>query len=299
MTLVEVLAVVGVVGVLASLLLPAVQLVRGAADRSMCQNNLKQVGLALQSYHDTLGRLPPGPGPEFAAGTPEGMLSWMALILPFLEADPLWGLSERACRTEPDARKSPPHVGYTTPVRSYVCGADPRLMRTGVTPHGRTAAFTSYLGIAGSFVGPAAVVDPDGTVHAAPGVFGERPGVRFGDITDGASQTIAVGERPPAAGFHAGVWYTHRIVEPNTGPDGDIRYGQPWMTGDRCSAASGKFGPGRLDNPCDRNHLWSLHRGGANFLFADGGVRFLSHSADAVMPGLSTRAGRDTVELPE
>ena len=300
-SLVEVLVVMSIVGVLVGLLLPAVQDVRGAAARASCQNNLKQIGLALHNYHGTHGRLPPGPDARIGPENPEWVLSWMALILPYLEADPLWGITSRACRAEPDARKNPPHVGIATPVKTFVCAADARLLRPGVTPAGRTAAFTSYLGIAGSFIGPAVDRQNNGrTIRAAPGVFGERPGVRLGDITDGTSNTIAAAERPPPATFQAGVWYTDAVVDLETGPDGYLRYGQPWLPGAAgpCGAAGYRFGPGRLDNPCDRNHLWSLHRGGANFLFADGGVRFLTHSADAILPAVCTRAGGETVELP-
>ncbi len=58
------------------------------------------------------------------------------------------------------------------------------------------------------------------------------------------------------------------------------------------------FGPGRLDNPCDRLHLWSLHPGGANFLFADGSVRFLPYSARNVLDALASIQGGEVVEVP-
>ncbi|MFO0803834.1 MAG: H-X9-DG-CTERM domain-containing protein [Gemmataceae bacterium] len=65
-----------------------------------------------------------------------------------------------------------------------------------------------------------------------------------------------------------------------------------------CSPTSQAFRPGRLENPCDVNHFWSPHPGGANFAFADGSVRFLSYSADPIMPALATRAGGEVVEIP-
>jgi prepilin-type processing-associated H-X9-DG protein/prepilin-type N-terminal cleavage/methylation domain-containing protein len=294
-TLIEVLVVVGVIGVLVGLTMPAVQSTRDAAARASCQNNLRQVGLALQNFDAAHGRLPPA-DPRTASHSPDTLLSWMALILPQVEQGELWAASAAACRTSMNPRRSPPHVGYTTPVKVYVCAADQRLMSTGTMPSGRVAAFGSYLGVAGSFVGPAVQVSDGGrTIRAAPGVFGERPGIRLGDIADGASQTIMVAERPPPASFQAGVWYTNLVTDPDTGPDGTFRYGQPWMSGDRCAAAGTRFGPGRLDNPCDRNHLWSLHRGGANFAFADGSVRHLPHAADSVLPALSTRAGGEVI----
>jgi prepilin-type processing-associated H-X9-DG protein len=161
------------------------------------------------------------------------------------------------------------------------------------------AAFTSYIGVAGSFVGSAVIIEDGGnTVRAAAGVFGAAPGNRLTDITDGTSQTLMVAERPPPNTFSAGFWYGRHNDEVNSGPDEMMRYGQPWPMSDGCRSAGYHFGPGRVDNPCDRNHFWSLHRGGANFLFADGSVHFMGYSADSVMPALSTRAGGEVSEIP-
>jgi prepilin-type processing-associated H-X9-DG protein len=108
-----------------------------------------------------------------------------------------------------------------------------------------------------------------------------------------------VGERPPPDTFQAGIWYTALVQQPDTGPDGVMIYGGPWTVGDRCLSAGLRFGPGRTDNPCDRNHLWSLHRGGANFLFADGSVRFLADAAESLLPALATRAGGEVATPPD
>lgn len=59
------------------------------------------------------------------------------------------------------------------------------------------------------------------------------------------------------------------------------------------------FGPGRVDNPCDRYHFWSLHPGGANFLFADGSARWLSYSAQPLIVPLATRNGGETVSVSD
>lgn len=67
---------------------------------------------------------------------------------------------------------------------------------------------------------------------------------------------------------------------------------------DNCPAGPYHFGPGRATNRCDVLHFWSLHIGGANFLFADGSVRFLSYSADDVLPALATRSGGEAVTAP-
>src|SRR5690606_38053277 len=91
-TLVELLVVIAIIGVLVSLLLPAVQAAREAARRTQCSNNMKQLGLALHNYHDTHGRFPPQA--IYGPGAPPYTLpyhhTWMVMILPFIEQQPLY-----------------------------------------------------------------------------------------------------------------------------------------------------------------------------------------------------------------
>jgi prepilin-type processing-associated H-X9-DG protein len=68
-----------------------------------------------------------------------------------------------------------------------------------------------------------------------------------------------------------------------------------WNIGTSCPESKINFQPGRVDDPCDQVHYWSLHPGGSNFLFADGSVRFLSYDADSVLPALATRDGGETI----
>jgi prepilin-type processing-associated H-X9-DG protein len=71
------------------------------------------------------------------------------------------------------------------------------------------------------------------------------------------------------------------------------------MIDDRCPSNGYRFVPGRPGSQCDVYHFWSLHPGGANWLFADGSVRFLRYDADSVLPALATRAGGETASLPD
>lgn len=89
-TLVELLVVIAIIGILVALLLPAVQFAREAARRMSCQNNLKQIGLALQLYHDAYKQYPPGAlGPTGSASAAEKLHTWCALTLPFVEQSSL------------------------------------------------------------------------------------------------------------------------------------------------------------------------------------------------------------------
>ncbi len=285
--LVELLVVVGLVGLLLGLLLPAVQQVREAAARVHCHNNLKQIGLALHHSHDTHGRLPPLPSRGQA--DPQFLLSWMALILPQMGEGPLWAATEQAVRARPRwPFDNPPHVGLATVVKPYACPNDGRLLAPLRDQDGLTAAFTSYLGVNGA--------------AGKGGVIGALPGIRLGEITDGTSLTLMVGERPPPDTLQAGWWYS-RIRLPGAvwgllyGPEGSMPVETAGLPDDPCSGPF-VFGPGRLDNPCDRYHFWGLHPGGANFLFADGGVRYLPYSARPLMASLATRSGGEVVSLP-
>jgi prepilin-type processing-associated H-X9-DG protein len=101
--------------------------------------------------------------------------------------------------------------------------------------------------------------------------------------------------------LHVGAWYDPSLADPAWSYDdywrglGMVAY----YAGDlgRCRGPF-QFGPGRIENPCDSAHIWSLHSGGANFLFADGSVHFLRYSARDILPALATRAGGEVVTLP-
>ena len=144
------------------------------------------------------------------------LLSWMSLILPQMEQDNLWQTSVAACQADSITFHNPPHVAYATVVRAYACPADGRLLQPLVTPTEDRAAFTSYIGIAGTFgvVANNRIVTP-----RSRGVLGNSPGIRLTDITDGTSQTLMVGERPPPATLQAGVVQYHL-------PDGAIWWPQ-------------------------------------------------------------------------
>jgi prepilin-type processing-associated H-X9-DG protein len=299
-TVVELLVVIGVVGILTGLLLPAVQAARESARRTQCLNNLRQIGLALHLHHDIHGCIPP----NRATGKPHDpslLLHWTALILPQMEQASLWTRSEDACRIDPISYHNPPHVGHATVVHSYVCPSDSRLFVPLLMTNDERAAFASYLGVSGSLHGATRIQGPGRTLLLpASGVLGSRPGTRFAEITDGMTQTLMVGERPPPASLEAGRWYSsfgHGATFP--GPDGAMLIPQSVLfVEDVCYSSGPGFGPGRIDNSCDRFHFWSLHPGGANFLFADASARYLSYTAALIMPALATRSGNETVEIP-
>ena len=292
-SLIELLVVIGIIGILLSLLLPAVQQVRGAASSSACQNNLRQVGLSLHHFHDVYHQFPPVPVAKSAAHDANNLLSWMALMLPQMEDAPLYASSIRACQMDTDVTKNPPHIGFATVIPSYVCPADGRLLSPLTDSLGVTAAFTSYVGIYGA-IAPGSLIGQEGAL-------GFGGGGRMNAVTDGLSNTIMVGERPPPDSLQAGWWYPGFWGDTNgaRGPNNGIVLGGVQVVfNNGCRQLKGTFSPGVTSNPCDRFHLWSLHTGGANFLFADGSVRFLTYTSEPIMLPLATRAGGEVFDLP-
>ncbi len=280
-TLIELLVVV-IIGVLVGLLLPAVQKVRAGAARLSCQNNLKQIGLALHSYEGGNGVLPPGVA-KAASGEPYPGLSWLGHLLPYVEQGPLWEVSRRAYAARPGDPYRPPHSGIMTPVRVYSCPADVRQQAPHYTHRGYLVALTGYLGNLGT------------DFRSPSGVLYRGSRTRFTDITDGMSNTLLVGERPPSPDYWFGWWYAG-AGEAGTGSTDMVLGAQELNIStsvyiNQCPAGPYNYRPGKLDDMCDVFHYWSVHTGGANFLCCDGSVKFLPYSADAVLPALATRAG--------
>lgn len=288
--LVEVLVVVGVIGLLVGLLLGAVQSARGAAARAGCAGHLRQLGVASAQHHDTLGRLPqpyrfqPVPGKRQPVPLP-----WTNDLLPFLEQEALWRTIVPAHQLA-FGSEHPPHVGLVTVVKVFACPADGRLGGPITDDLGYTAAYGSYLGVV--------------EFHTRPAAMDAARLVRMTDVTDGASQTLLLGERPPPGRALAGNWYTNAVPDPYNATTANYSYGNAIQVAWDIAVAPGgqcrgpfQFGPGRVENPCDSHHFWSLHPGGANFLYVDGSVHFHTYAAAAVLPALATRAGGEVVSV--
>jgi prepilin-type processing-associated H-X9-DG protein len=287
-SLVETLVVIGIVGLLLGLLLPAVQRVRDAASRLSCENNLHQIGIACHNYHVTQGTLPPSIIP-IQIGHDLIELPWGVLILPYIEQDGLAKQTHDAFLRQPFSYINPPHVGLATVIKTYTCPSDGRLAYPITDDQGFTVAYGSYQGVSGGS-------------RTDDGAMGFYRGINLLEILDGTSQTLLIGERPPPGKLLAGSWYTMNVPDPNWTQDvysfGGRRPAMPvyWERNEGGCRGPFRFGPGRIENPCDCNHFWSLHYGGANFVFADGSVHFMSYSAVSIMVPLATRAGGEIVD---
>jgi prepilin-type N-terminal cleavage/methylation domain-containing protein/prepilin-type processing-associated H-X9-DG protein len=278
-TLIELLVVIAIIAVLLGLLLPAVQKVREAAARLQCENNLKQVGLALHDYHDTAHAFPPGYVSGYdAAGNDTGPgWGWAAYLLPHIEQQNLYTAARLDQPIEAPANASV----RVTPVKTYLCPSDS-------APPTWTARRYDALGNPGAalcdvasanYVGVFGVTEPgvDGE-----GVFYRNSAVRIADITDGTSNTLVVGERGHALAPAA--W-----VGAVTGAEI-----YPYNSSNMVLGHTGEsHGPAM---PVDVNNFSSRHTGGVNFAFADGHVSFLTAAvSQAVYQALSTRAGGEPV----
>jgi prepilin-type N-terminal cleavage/methylation domain-containing protein/prepilin-type processing-associated H-X9-DG protein len=294
-TLIELLVVIAIIAVLIGLLLPAVQKVREAANRIHCMSNLKQIATALHSYHDTNNFFPhaydaralfldPSKTPVTnGRSTTIVTKSWATLILPFIEQDNL------------------DHAGYDTyhqrDVSIYACPSDPRGggVYIGTNSYG-VQGLTDYLAVTGTmtFIGNP---DTGWTRPKCNGVIYESSRTRIADITDGTSNTLLAGERPPSPDLFWG-WWTWSAFDASLGVRDTFAVYE--VTGEFPTVLCTSFfpenyRPGNSRNNCDTHHFWSMHPGGGNWIYADGSVRFMDYQSNAILPALATRNGGEVV----
>jgi prepilin-type N-terminal cleavage/methylation domain-containing protein/prepilin-type processing-associated H-X9-DG protein len=283
-TLIELLVVIAIIAILIGLLLPAVQKVRDAAARMSCQNNLKQLGLALHNYADSNGGFPP------ARMTTPKTHGWIALTLPYFEQGNLFTRYDQAVNWD-DPRNDLP-AGRSTN------SADLKVLFCPSTARGRKGAngrgITDYTAL-NRVVNNAYT----GTVRADPtrqGVLGLNVRRRVTDITDGTSNTLLLSE----VGGRNDLWVLGQKVSGSSG-------GGAWSNPDGCEQALTGTMPGShppVAGPCAVNctnnngQVYGFHASSANVLLADGSVRALHNDLDLhVLVFLITRAGGEVFTL--
>ncbi|HEV3446488.1 MAG TPA: DUF1559 domain-containing protein [Gemmataceae bacterium] len=317
-TLIELLVVIAIIAILVGLLLPAVQKVREAANRTTCINNLKQMGLGLHNYHDSRGSFPAGtisrlsnPAWQIPAGNcnaeaPELGPGWslFALLLPYLEQDNLYQSIRFDLPVTDPANDEP----RRTPVKTYLCPSDTQGAIVNVCDCGNPPSVTatpvvisdgavnSYVGCLGG--GNAANPDPlCGCYEWQPfnGIFHRNSHIRTADILDGLSNTVGIGERN--SGFVQSIWAgvipgAEIIYNPNS-PFKPFNPALPGCQNWRPSITAVVV-HSRQYTVNDPNgspaSFHSAHPGGGNFLFMDGSCHFLANTISlTTMRALCTR----------
>jgi prepilin-type N-terminal cleavage/methylation domain-containing protein/prepilin-type processing-associated H-X9-DG protein len=305
-TLIELLVVIAIIGILIGLLVPAVQKVREAAARLQCQNNLKQIGLALHHYHDDKKVFPPGyiDGNTNPDSTPDNDMGpgwgWASLILPYLDQGTIYNQINFSL---------PVGLGSNMAVSQmqlalYLCPSDGEAQNFIVYDSSynpiTTVAFGNYVGCNGweeCFMGaggnppPGSGADgPSGTYgKAGVGIFYRNSRNKTASVKDGLSNTIFVGER---SSDHAPSTWTGAVAGGRC---------PAWMAGQAPFSAppgpaydNADFGEALVLAHCNATHrpsadfpiydpdtFYSMHSPqGANFLFGDGSVHFLGAGMD-------------------
>ncbi len=352
-TLIELLVVISIIGVLVSLLLPAVQSAREAARRAQCVNNMKQIGIALFNYENTIGVFPPGyiDYQNISTNTPDLDMGpgwgWAALSLPLMDQQPLYnainfnlgirspsnstavvttlsvfqcpsdGYNPQACILYDNSFTNPiitvAHSNYVA-----ICGWEECFMNAGGNPQ------PFYLNNNDPNDSPITAGDPTDGIYgmgvqcgfgpAGIGMFWRNSNTRIAAVTDGLSNTFAIGERCTAhspttwvgavTGARVPAWMaTQPWTTPNTPPSAAQNQGNGTAYdnadfGEALCLGHGDFThKPNSDNPVwDPDVLWSMHTGGCNLLFGDGSVHFIKSTIyGGTYQYMMTRSGGEII----
>ncbi|HUY93186.1 MAG TPA: DUF1559 domain-containing protein [Pirellulales bacterium] len=328
-TLVELLVVIAIIGILMALLLPAVQAAREAARRTTCTNNLKQIGIALQAYHDSVRQFPPGyldlnTNPNI---TPDGDLGpgwgWASMLLPYMEQASLYNQINFNQRVGSGVNAAVSLV--TLPV--FQCPSDPYrdpfpIYDSSFSAPVATVAHGNYVGNNGwveCFVGATGNIGQgwwaDGIASGvygpgARGVFWRNSRTRIADILDGTTNTVLAGER---SGNHAPATWTGAVpggrcpawmasippapYAPPPGPAYDnADFGEAFVFA-HCNVTHTP----NSDIPIfDPDTFYSFHPTGSNHVLCDGSVKFISAYVDGyIYQGMGTIGGGEAYGAPK
>jgi len=305
-TLIELLVVIAIIAVLIGLLVPAVQKVREAANRMSCTNNLKQLGIALHSYHDSRGAFPPGATTDSAPyGTGGGWgSSWKVFILPYIEQDNIykaWQFTGNSGYTNATNMSTATPIVHNKMIKTYRCPSSsmPDFYASS-NNNGAIQMLTSYVGIGGSSTDTGAINNASHGIIAAGGSLYANSSTRFADITDGTSNCMIVGEQSrhllsstnqPVTGSYSAITaqgphgWTMGVSSTAVGTAFNERHfncttvrfqiNQVGLDG---GSASGSATNGTSHNTGMNIPLSSSHSGGCNVVLGDASVRFVTDS---------------------
>ncbi len=256
-TILELLVTFAIIAILIALILPAVSSAREAARKMQCKNHLRQIGLALHSYHDVASSLPPGWQWESSQQSGYG---WAVPILPFLEQQTTYDLIDRNKIIEDIFNTSARDTSF--PI--FLCPSDLTTRTFTLFEQNSLGGPTALVDLpTANYIGVFGTVGADDSIPAplGDGTFCESKSVKFAHLQRGLSNTIIVGERTMA-------------TVPSTWLGIDIR-GED---------AACRLVGSAVDSPncdqCDECDFSSRHPGGTNFLWGDGHVRLVSETID-------------------
>jgi prepilin-type N-terminal cleavage/methylation domain-containing protein/prepilin-type processing-associated H-X9-DG protein len=313
-TLIELLVVIAIIAVLIGLLVPAVQKVREAAARTSCQNNLKQLGLAVHTFENANRGLPPATYTPIADYTPpdpaplpltQQPRSILAALLPYVEQENLQKLFNQ---NEDWRQLGQNRNSLLNPVPLFFCPSSPGGFRT------RSFTLASTFG-GGTVEGYVTDYRPIARIRSnvnRPTLLGTVPGgyqaffqpnllTKMPAVVDGTSNTAAffesaghpdqyvMGRATGAKASAAAIWADHRIASEFDGCDPT----NPVSTAVNANTSAAYT---RAINCINDTEMYSFHPGGINVVMGDGSVRFVSDGISiGVMVGMITRAGREVL----